>query len=137
MSTYLLESEFEYDFHVIGISCHAHDYRVSWSINQLLSINLDREDEVELKTKKAGVASFASFYYEDQETEKAYRLLANKYKKQLLIPEHKGADYLFVLYDLEQEEVNELLASLRNIKVILMCFEIKVDTLKSKQNLVF
>ncbi len=137
MSKYLLEDDFDFDFHLIGISTHAHDYRISWAINQLLDINLERQEEVELTGKKGMQSKFSCFHYcsDDEETE--IRLLANKDKKVNLLGDQKQADFLLQIYDSSFEEVKEIMLKLRTINVILMCFEINVSTLKSKTNLVF
>lgn len=136
MSKYILEDDFiEEDFQVIGITCHALDFRLSWAINKELSISLSKEKEVLLETKKAGTASFSNYFFENDELSQGYRLLKNKYNKQMLLPEQKPADYLLIMYG--DVMVNEVLNSLRNINIVLMCFEINVSTLKNKQNLLF
>ena len=35
---YYLDDTYEYDFLLLGISCHERDYRVSWALNQKLTL---------------------------------------------------------------------------------------------------
>ena len=39
---YTLLEEYDYDFTLIGISCHAKDYRICWSINQRFGYDFDQ-----------------------------------------------------------------------------------------------
>ena len=41
-----LEIENEFDFSLLGISCHAKDYRISWALNNSLNIKLKKEDDI-------------------------------------------------------------------------------------------
>lgn len=136
MSKYLLIDDFEYNFKLIGIGSHAQDYRLSWAINQALGIHLVKDLEVEL-IKKGKQIRFNCSSFLDEETEKEYRLIANKNKMEFLIPEQRQVDFFFHLYDINQFELKEILKKLKRINIILICFEINVANLKSKQNLVF
>ena len=60
-----------------------------------------------------------------------------KFKKQFLLPEQKAVDFLLMIYNIDQEDTNDIITSLRDINIILMCFDINVSTLKSKDNLLF
>lgn len=136
MSKHLLLDDFEYEYKLIGISSHAPDYRLSWAINQVLGIQLVKSKEVELY-KKGKQIPFGCFQYFPENSEKEYRLIANKNKKVILVPEQKQADFFLHLYDISDEEFQEILAKIKRINIILICFEINVANLKSKQNLVF
>ena len=50
---YTLEEEYEYDFRLIGISCHEKDYRICWGLNNRLHLSLAKEEvEIEVMVKK-------------------------------------------------------------------------------------
>lgn len=137
MSKHLLLDDFDdYDYKLIGISSHAPDYRLSWAINQSLNTQLIKSKEVEL-LKRGKQILFSCFSFLDEETEKEYRLIANKNNKDLLIPEQKQVDFFLHLYDVTDEEFEEILVKIKRINIILICFEVNVANLKSKQNLVF
>ena len=41
---YTLLEEYDYDFTLIGISCHAKDYRICWSINQRFGYDFEKQE---------------------------------------------------------------------------------------------
>lgn len=137
MSKHLLLDDFDYDFFVIGITCHAKDYRLCWAINKLLNINLEKDTDIELTSKKGKTSKHSCYYYLDDFTEKEYRLISNKSESNLLVKEQKQADFYLLLYENDNETVKEILSELRTINIILMCFEVNITTLKSKENLLF
>lgn len=136
MSKHILAGDFDFDFKLLGIISHAQDYRLSWAINQKIKIQLERDKEIELFEKNKPIL-FSSFSYFPDDSEKEYRLIANKNKQHHLVPEQKHANFLLHLYDVEEEELQKIINKLKMINVVLMCFEINVSNLKSKENLVF
>lgn len=50
---HFLENDFEFEFQLIGISCHEKDYRICWALNQALGVELTKtETDLELVLKK-------------------------------------------------------------------------------------
>ena len=47
-----LDIEYDYEFILIGISCHSRDYKLCWAINKQQGFNFIKEAEIELTTKK-------------------------------------------------------------------------------------
>jgi hypothetical protein len=137
MSKTFLLADFEYDFHLIGISSHAKDYRLSWEINKRFNTQLIKENEVVYSTKKGDIAEFSMYFFQDELEERDLRLISNKYKGRLLVPEKKAADFFLILYDYNSLDASEILREIRKINVVLTAFEIDVNTLKSKENLLF
>lgn len=139
MTKFQLEVDYDFDFKLIGISCHAHDYRLCWSINNKLNTSLEKihRDNAKSGLKKNGVAIESLFTYYDEETHSSYQLLYNKNENQLLLPEQKKADYLLIIDQINEEKFQEALTKLREIDIILTAFPIEVDSLKSKENLIF
>lgn len=137
MSKHLLLDDFDYDFFVIGITCHAKDYRLCWAINKMLNINLEKENDIELRDKKGKTSKHSCYHFVDEFTEKEYRLVSNKSENNFLVKEQKQADFYLLLYENDTETVREILTQLKTINIILMCFEVNITTLKSKENLLF
>jgi hypothetical protein len=137
MTKYQLEVEYDYDFILIGISCHAKDYRLCWAVNNALGLALEKEDEdVEILHKKEkSQHSVFSFYHEENYTE--YTLVLNRGTHGLLIPEQKQADYMLLIRNNFGDDLSEILSKIRRIDFVLTAFEIDVERLKSKQNLQF
>lgn len=137
MSKHLLLDDYDYDFLAIGISCHAKDYRLCWSINKALNINLGKDIDIELTSKKGKTSKHSSYFYIDELTEKEYRLVSNKSNNDFLVKEQKQADFYLLLYENDSDSYKEILTQLKTINIILMAFEVNVSTLKSKENLLF
>ncbi len=137
MGKTVLLTEFEYDFQLIGISSHAKDYRISWELNKIFGIELNKENDVLFATKKGGNAVFSMYFYKNKDEEQDVRLISNKSNGRFLIPESKASDYFLILYDFNEYESREMLVKIRKINVVLTAFEVDVSTLKSKENLLF
>jgi hypothetical protein len=136
---YLLEDDFEYDFYLIGISCHEKDYRVCWGVNQVLEVLLSKEErEIEVFHKKENIRSkHALFSTYDIDNDEEVHLIANRSKSGYLIPEQKQADYLLMVKGEGILEIDDVVPLLKKISFVLTAFNIEVSQLKSKDNLIF
>lgn len=136
---YSLEEEYDFDFYLLGISCHEKDYRACWAINQALGINLSKEEnDIEVIIKKSNRCSLHSmftYYHEDTETE--FRLIANRSTLGVLIPEKSQADYLLMITDNSENSIEEIRKRINEIPFVLTSFIVDVEDLKSKENLIF
>ena len=137
MSKTVLFTDFEFEFQVIGISSHVKDYRLSWELNKKFGIELAKEEEVIFSTKKGDKAEFSMYFHQDEIEEKDVRLISNKHNGRHLVPEQKAADFFLLLYDYDDIDAGDMLREIRKINVVLTAFELDVNTLKSKENLVF
>ncbi len=139
MNRYELEEEYEFDFNVLGISCHEKDYRICWAINQVLGITMQKEEkDIEVIIKKSNRHSMHTMFSDiDFDNEIDYRLIANRSTMGFLIPEKPQADYIFIATDHFQLDFNEMNQKIKLIPFVLTTFEIDLETLKSKENLIF
>jgi hypothetical protein len=139
-NVFLLEDEYDYDFKLIGISCHEKDYRLCWGVNQKMNISLQRnENDIELIIKKSNRHSLHSSYiFIDDEYDNEYNLLTNRSSMGYLIPEKAQADYLLMIKDENYPiSITDVINNLKEITFVLTAFEIEVRSLKSKDNLIF
>lgn len=136
---YLLEDDFEYDFKLVGISCHERDYRVCWGVNYKLSLSLSKQEKViEVFHKKNNRHSRHTLFSEvDFDTEQEVHLIANRSKSGYLIPEQKHADYLLLMKGDDILPFDLVVKRLKSISFVLTAFAIEVTLLKSKENLIF
>ena len=136
---YYLDDTYEYDFLLIGISCHEKDYRISWALNQALSLDLVREKEdLEVFLNKTNEVSLHSIYtFKNKETHNEFFLLNNRSSSGLLIPEQPMADYLLIIKENFDFPIDLLLKKIKKINFILTAFNMPVEQLKSKENLIF
>ena len=139
MTKFQLKVEYDYDFDVVGISCHARDYRLCWALNQKLGIALTKQEkDLEIKTKKQPLATGHSLYsFYDEMDHIEYQLVINKSGGSIILPEQKNADYIFLLRNNFVIEMDELMQKLNSIEMVQTAFRIELNTLKSKENLIF
>lgn len=139
MGKTILNVEYDFDFWLVGISSHLRDYRIGWSLNKTLGIELKKEKDYEITLKKPDDSQFFSHYsYVCEETQRNYHLFANKCPTGFLLPEVKHADYLLMLDgNFNDYNIEELCKLVRQTEHINTVFNIDVETLKSKKNLIF
>lgn len=139
MAKKLLTIEYEYDFALIGISCHEKDYRLCWHINQALQIDLVKIDSLEIYISKEKLNSFFSlFSFEDEENQRSIFLLSNRSNHGMLIPEQKQTDYFIIIKGAYMQDDKILfMQELKKISIILTLFELDPNKLKSRKNLIF
>ncbi len=160
MAKHTLEIEFDYDFVLIGIVSHEKDYRLAWSINNLMDLQLTKQDSLEIKGKKQSTPSFFSFFHFDNENEFIdYAVIANlsevkslagaentlfasgegqETDTEYLIPEQKQISYFFVIRgEMEDDEVEDVIQKIKSIEGVQTAVRIDVKSLRSKQNLIF
>ena len=139
MARYLLEEDISFNFYLIGISSHYHDYRLCWAINKLLSFDLERSENeiVILERKGKELLAFPAFNFLCPESEVLFELIANRNEDGYLIPEMKQADYFLKIDDFYDNSVSELVKKLRSITMVNMAFQIDPENLNSKYNLIY
>ena len=85
----------DYPFGLAGISSPENDYRLCWSLNQLLGISLMRVDNLEIFHKRLDdKQSFPQFEYFDEEKVLQYRLISNRSDSGYFLEEMVNIDYL-------------------------------------------
>jgi hypothetical protein len=126
---YELTLDDEQPFEVYGISTAFADYRLTWELNQMLGIRLEKEQQrfelymPKLKTQQA----FSYFSYEDQELLTRFFLIKNKQDQQLLQADRPMIDYFLVLKENFSFESEVLLDKLRKINGIVAVFSFNYE----------
>lgn len=135
---YTLEVETDFDFDLIGISCHQTDYRLCWGINNQQDLKMEKAAEPFMIAEKKGknVSKHSLYEWEDEENFRAYYLIKNKAMSKFLIPEHKQLDYFLIIKGVELN-IDVLLTQLKEIKGILTAVILDPNELKSSDNLIF
>lgn len=137
MAKLTLEIEEDYDFELIGICSHVKDYRLSWEINKVLGFDLVKDENLEL-TFRGEKQNFSFFSFLDDENLTEYYLINNRSESGILIPEEKKADYFLLIKGvLRGGEKESLISEIGSIKNVLTTYDIEVEELKSKNNLLF
>ena len=137
---HLLEEAYEFDFSLLGISCHEKDYRLCWAVNSTLDLNLSKSgEEIELIFNKESKqnASFPVLSFVNDFNSDEYYLIGNKCERSWLIPEKSHIDFFLLVKSYEKKTYDYYLKKLRKIPFILMVHSVVVEQLKSKEILIF
>lgn len=132
---------YKYDFLVYAIVSSCKEFKLAWYLNELFTIQLKKENDIEYKTKDS-VFMASNYIYETEFF--TYRLIKNKVfasenrNKPFLLPELKQFDYILQIegdncLDLQDFIFN----SIKESKVVQHVELINADNLKSKNNLLF
>ena len=133
----LLELDDEYDFSLLGISCHAKDYRLCWEMNQALNIELEKGEAI-MNPLTEDDRGFSTSEYFDEFNHLHFVLVSNKQGGAHLVPEYPQLDYFLKLSGPQHEsEIDYLKQKVQNIDLVLTVLPIKAKSLKSRPNLVF
>ena len=127
--------EYDYDFALLGITSSVKFYKLAWSVNRALGINLIRVEDYQLALKDETQA-FGCYIFENEEP--LIWLFKNRSienEKTFLAPEVPHFDYLLKIQKESQSFAQkEILKDLKEIKCIEYIGAIEIDTLKSKDN---
>jgi hypothetical protein len=138
MTKFQLQVEYDYDFDLVGISCHMKDYRLCWALNQKLGIGLTKQaEDLDIKSKKQGAGNHSLYSYFDEMDHIEYQLLMNRNGASLVLPEQKNADFLLLLRNNYVIDLSELIEKIKEIEMVQTAFKIEAGALKSKENLIF
>ena len=137
MSKIVLSLEEDYDFVLIGISCHTKDYRLCWELNKILAVDLTRAENLEI-SKKNIVSSFSFYEFIDDANYIEYYLISNRGNSGYLVPEQKTMDFfLMIKGNISNNHTKDCIAKINSLSLVLTSFNVNPNQLKSKQNLLF
>lgn len=137
MSKFTLNIEEDYEFSLIGISCHAKDYKLCFEFNKLLEVDFIRTEDLDIDSKKTQ-GNYSLYEYIDEDNFMDYYLISNRSSKGVLIPEHKVIDYFLLLKGATNDDItDDIIQKISTLQIVLTAYKIDIDTLKSKQNLIF
>jgi hypothetical protein len=116
------------DLILIGIACHLKDYRLCWSLNDKLGINMYRINDliVETKGKTNTINRFPSYFYDDTDKLENYFLIENHAYSGDLLVKQTNADYLLLISGMNKaKETPILVKRIKEIIQVLTAFKIE------------
>ena len=102
-------------------------------------MDFSKSDSIKIANKKqTQQAEFPIYHFCEEEIFTDFYIIANRSGTATLIPEQKKADYFMMIKgNLTEKEKNNTLKKIKETGGILTAFEIKPDSLKSKQHFQF
>lgn len=138
---YQLTFDPEYDYEMIGISSHHHDYRLAWNINNKLDFQLSyslEQFQIKVTRKKVEeLLNFTMFEYDDVTNKVHYYLIKNKEAGKLLIAECPAIDYFLFIHEKDMVDTADIVSKLRSVPSILAVFKLNPEELASTENIFF
>ena len=130
---FTLECAEEIDFAVLAINSHTKAYKLCWNINKSLKLNFEKKKDHSTK-EELWFARYTCVCDDDVE----YTLLANRSKNGCLIPSQKSVNFfLLIKNDYWQQEKIEFISKLREIKDVLLVFEVDINLIKHIDRFIF
>ena len=147
-------------YHLVAIHTSLEDYRLAYFLNQILPINLKKsESYIHIKSKE-GETQLSRFDYEDETKGIFWNLIQNKSSvvntatvsnldlfantrskfssKIFLLPEFKKVDYFLKIDndddDIDIKPITKLINKIDRVSIV---YNIELETIKSKNNLIF
>jgi len=118
---------------VIGISSLHADYKIAWSLNDILNINLSKVKDLSVQIKnneKAEIFDFSLFSFENFE-EDVFFLLSNKDKGKILSAKYKNIDF-FLIINSESIQIQEMSQRITKSDFINGSFILQTDNVLKK-----
>ncbi|MBX0333114.1 IPExxxVDY family protein [Pontibacter sp. HSC-14F20] len=143
MKTLYLDIEYDFSFALFGVVASCRDYKMAWSINRVLGLNLTRQQDIcyELEDRQKMYIS----HFEHNDTHSTVRLFRNKalgtlaVKRPYMLPDVKEYDYILQLSGALQQYLNpqELFRKFQSLPMIQYAKQFDPLTLKNKEHLLF
>ncbi|MEJ6737273.1 MAG: IPExxxVDY family protein [Flavobacteriales bacterium] len=137
MSKFLLTLDEDYEFTLVGISCHSKDYRLCGKINNALNVDLIRTADLEIYQKDT-LNTYSFYEFIDADNYLEYYLISNRGDNGFLIPEQKKVDFfLMAKGNISDNHTKDVICKINTLSLVLTSFSIDPNMLKSKQSLLF
>jgi hypothetical protein len=137
-----LAADYSINFTLLGLTSTSKEYKLAWYINNLLQINLKKQDDIIIQFLNDDKLIISNFLYLSENS--LVRLVKNKSHQDddssslYLIPELKNFDYFLQISDeAESFDLQEVISKLSKGGVIEFITRIDSEKLKSKENLIF
>jgi hypothetical protein len=132
-----LSVSFEENYCLLGIVSDEPDYKLCWLINEQEKTSFQKAENLVLFNKKNDAEEeYALFSYEDENTMLTYRIITNRTDSGCYLSELKHIDYLVHIQgELVQEEINEFIQGVNNLREIRMCVPVDLSRIKNKERL--
>lgn len=134
-----LTNDFFEETRLLGIMAPVKDYQLCWQLNNILGIDFRNNNDLEIQLKKNKRNYFFSVYeYAEVHTCLIHYLYNNQFDGEYLLPEFKHLDFLWLLKGdvVEEETLQRLIDSIRDIKGVQLVVELTNEQIRNKEHLV-
>jgi len=121
------------DYILIGISCHLKDYRIVFSMNKELHLDLKKLRDFKVyKEKSKDELEYSFYYFKDSDRLTEYFFISNHHPEGKLIKEQKQTDYFMLIKgNIEEKEVSEMTGQIKKMPRVLTAFKVDFSKIKN------
>ncbi len=137
-----LHVDYDFDFVLIAINSSVKPHKLAWSVNNHLKLDLIRDKNIAIEFTQGRFLSIINFLMETEHQK--VRLLYNRSENDddqfsaHLLPELKDFDYFLVLENESNTfDENAFISRTKQIPFVQFATKIDLQTLKSRDNLIF
>jgi hypothetical protein len=131
MAKLKLDLEPDPEVTVIGISSHVHDYRLCWSINKRVGLELTRRRKDITEENNGIMARYSAYDHVDDMTKARYTLVNNHSDNGILMREYRHADFFLVVDNELADRRPDLLEEIRKAEFVLTAFLLPFNDLRA------
>jgi hypothetical protein len=135
-----LAEEFFRESRLIGIVAPIKDYQLCWQLNQLLSIALRNNNDIEIQLKrKKRDYYFAVFQYNEPNNSLVHYLYNNQFDGEYLLPEFRHLDFLYLFKGdvVTDDFLKNMMETIRKINGVQLVMELAHDKIRNKGHMIF
>ncbi len=138
-----LQVDYQYDFELLGLVSKVKEYKLAWSLNRTLGLNLAKSSDLVINFLKDQTIVISNFIF--QSSHSTFRLLKNEgwsdesgEEKTFFLPEISDIDYLLMVTTKSDDfDFDHLIKTISITQHIESVSSIRVHSLEHKENLIF
>ena len=137
-----LKVSYDFDFHLVALSTSLKAYKLAWTLNRDLHINLYKADNISIDFSRGKSLSITNYISKTEH--QTVRLLKNRSEYAdnksniFLLPEFKKFEYLLMVSDDSATfDVDAFISTIEQIPLVDFVLSVDAAKLKSRYNLIF
>ena len=125
------------DYCLLGIVSDEPEYKLTWSMNEVLQTSFQRMEDLSLYHKKGqSEQRFSLYLYEEENTMLTYRIIRNRSENGYFLSDLKNIDYVIHIQgELDTDRVSDFIRQANQLDTIRMCIPIELSKLKDRSRL--
>lgn len=135
-----MKEDFYDNAKLLGIVAPMEAYRFCWNVNRLLNFDFRLNRDKEIKMIRKGREYFFPFYqFNRPPSTVEHTLYCNHYDGNFLLADLKHFDFLWLMKweEVDQQEMELVMESIKQISVLQMVVELPPEKLKNTEDLFF
>lgn len=134
-----MTGEFFDNVRLLGIVAPVNDYQLCWLVNRLFRFRFRMNNDIEIQlTKRQRKYYFPIYEYCEPHSSLTHYIYNNQHDGEFLLPEFRHLDFLWLLKGdlIEDEDISDLIASIRHIMGVQLVVELTNEKILNKEHLI-